>query len=226
MPQKAAELRIDRLDVDSLPKVDVIFSALPSEVAARVEPEMARRGHMVVSNSSNMRLDPDVPLLIPEVNPDDLSLVKEQRARRGWSGFVIKKPNCSTTILDLPLKPILDEFGISRIHVATMQAVTGAGYAGVPSVAIIDNLIPYIKGEEEKIVNETRKIFRKRDRDLRDHDPRPRARRTYRGGLRGHCEGFRRGGRGRAHGEVQRRPPGARPPHGASPARDTDKGPG
>jgi aspartate-semialdehyde dehydrogenase len=161
MPQKAAELRIDRLDVDSLPKVDVIFSALPSEVAARVEPEMARRGHMVVSNSSNMRLDPDVPLLIPEVNPDDLSLVKEQRARRGWSGFVIKKPNCSTTILDLPLKPILDEFGISRIHVATMQAVTGAGYAGVPSVAIIDNLIPYIKGEEEKIVNETRKIFRR-----------------------------------------------------------------
>ncbi|MGC9118253.1 MAG: aspartate-semialdehyde dehydrogenase [Thermoproteus sp.] len=160
MPRKAAELKIDKLDVDSLPKVDVIFSALPSEVAARVEPEMARRGYVVVSNSSNMRLEPDVPLLIPEVNPDDLSLVKEQRARRGWDGLIIKKPNCSTTILDLPLKPVLDEFGVSKIHVVTMQAVTGAGYAGVPSVAILDNLIPYIKGEEEKIVNETRKIFK------------------------------------------------------------------
>lgn len=165
MPERAAELRIDKLDVDAVPKVDVVFSALPSDVAAKVEPELAKRGHLVVSNSSNMRLEPDVPLIIPEVNPDDLALIREQRIRRGWSGAVLKKPNCSTTILDLPLKPILDEFGVSRIHVATMQAVTGAGYSGVPSVAIIDNLIPYIKGEEEKIVNETKKIF-KRDLEV------------------------------------------------------------
>lgn len=161
MPEKVAELKIDKLDVDAVPKVDLVFSALPSEVAARVEPELAKRGYVVVSNSSNMRLEPDVPLLIPEVNPEDLSLIKEQRIKRGWSGAVLKKPNCSTTILDLPLKPVLDEFGISRIHVVTMQAVTGAGYSGVPSVAIIDNLIPYIKGEEEKIINETKKIFKK-----------------------------------------------------------------
>ncbi len=165
MPERAAELKIDKLDVDAVPKVDVVFSALPSEVAAKVEPELAKRGYLVVSNSSNMRLEPDVPLIIPEVNPDDLALIREQRARRGWSGAVLKKPNCSTTILDLPLKPILDEFGVSRIHVATMQAVTGAGYSGVPSVAIIDNLIPYIKGEEEKIVNESKKIF-KRDLEI------------------------------------------------------------
>lgn len=161
MPQEVADLVVDKLDVDKVPRVDVVFSALPSEVAAQVEPELARRGHLVVSNSSNMRLDPDIPLIIPEVNPEDLGLVKEQRERRGWRGAVIKKPNCSTTILDLPLKPVLDEFGLERIYVTTMQAVTGAGFSGVSSVAIIDNLIPYIKGEEEKIINETRKIFRK-----------------------------------------------------------------
>ncbi|MEL9990527.1 MAG: aspartate-semialdehyde dehydrogenase [Thermoproteus sp.] len=160
MPKSVAEMAIDQLDLDRIPKVDVVFSALPSEVAARVEPELAKRGLLVVSNSSNMRLDPDVPLLIPEVNPEDLDLLKVQRERRGWAGAVIKKPNCSTTILDLPLKPIMDEYGIERVHVVTMQAVTGAGYSGVPSVAIIDNLIPYIKGEEEKIVNETKKILK------------------------------------------------------------------
>lgn len=160
LPEKAAELKIDKLDVDSVPKVDVVFSALPSEVAAKVEPELARRGYLVVSNSSNMRLEPDIPLVIPEVNPRDLELLREQR-KRGWSGGIIKKPNCSTTILDLPLKPILDEFGIVRLHVVTMQAVSGAGFSGVASMAILDNLIPYIRGEEEKIVNETKKIFRR-----------------------------------------------------------------
>jgi aspartate-semialdehyde dehydrogenase len=161
MPREAAELVVDKLDVDRVPKVDVVFSALPSEVAAQVEPELAKRGYLVVSNSSNMRLDPDIPLIIPEVNPEDLGLIRRQREGRGWRGAVIKKPNCSTTILDLPLKPVLDEFGIERVYVTTMQAVTGAGFSGVSSVAIIDNLIPYIKGEEEKIINETRKIFRK-----------------------------------------------------------------
>lgn len=161
MPEPAADLVIEKLDVERVPKVDVVFSALPSEVAAQVEPELAKRGHLVVSNSSNMRLDPDVPLVIPEVNPEDLGLVKAQREGRGWSGAVIKKPNCSTTILDLPLKPVMDEFGVVRVHVTTIQAVTGAGYSGVSSVSIIDNLIPFIKGEEEKIINETRKIFKK-----------------------------------------------------------------
>lgn len=161
MPEPAADLVIEKLDVERVPKVDVVFSALPSEVAAQVEPELAKRGHLVVSNSSNMRLDPDVPLVIPEVNPEDLGLARAQREGRGWSGAVIKKPNCSTTILDLPLKPVMDEFGVVRVHVTTIQAVTGAGYSGVSSVSIIDNLIPFIKGEEEKIINETRKIFKK-----------------------------------------------------------------
>lgn len=159
-PPGVAEMRIEKIDVDKMPKVDFVFSALPSEVAAKVEPELAARGFTVLSNSSNMRMDPDVPLVIPEVNPDDLSLVERQREARGWRGAVVKKPNCTTTILNLPLKPVLDEWGIERVHVVTMQALSGAGYSGVPSVAITDNLIPFIKGEEEKVVAETRKILK------------------------------------------------------------------
>ncbi|MFN3805009.1 MAG: aspartate-semialdehyde dehydrogenase [Pyrobaculum sp.] len=160
-PPQLAEIKIEKLDPEKVPKVDFIFSALPSEVAAKVEPQLATRGHVVVSNASNMRLDPDVPLVVPEINPDDLKLVEEQRRGRGWRGAVVKKPNCTTTILNLPLKPILDKWGISRLYVATMQAVSGAGYSGVPSMAIIDNLVPYIRGEEEKVVAETRKILRR-----------------------------------------------------------------
>ncbi|AAL64504.1 aspartate-semialdehyde dehydrogenase (asd) [Pyrobaculum aerophilum str. IM2] len=159
-PPEVAEMRLEKLEADKVPKVDFVFSALPSEVAAKVEPELAAKGYTILSNSSNMRMEPDVPLVIPEVNPEDLSLVEKQKAGRGWRGAVVKKPNCTTTILNLPLKPILDEWGIERVHVVTMQALSGAGYAGVPSVAIMDNIIPYIKGEEEKVVAETRKILK------------------------------------------------------------------
>ncbi len=159
-PPQVADMKIEKIDVDKIPKVDFVFSALPSEVAAKVEPELAARGHTVVSNASNMRMDPDVPLVVPEINPEDLGLLKRQRAERGWRGAVVKKPNCTTTILNLPLKPVLDEWSIERIHVVTMQALSGAGFAGVPSVAIIDNLIPYIRGEEDKVVAETKKILK------------------------------------------------------------------
>ena len=159
-PPHLAEMKIEKIDVEKVPRVDFVFSALPSEVAAKVEPELAARGYTVLSNASNMRMDPDVPLIVPEINPEDLKLVERQRTERGWRGAVVKKPNCTTTILNLPLKPILDEWGIERIHVATMQALSGAGFAGVPSVAIMDNLIPYIRGEEEKVVAETRKILK------------------------------------------------------------------
>ena len=160
-PPQVADMKIEKIDVDKIPKVDFVFSALPSEVAAKVEPELAARGHTVVSNASNMRMDPDVPLVVPEINPEDLGLLERQRTERGWRGAVVKKPNCTTTILNLPLKPVLDEWGIERIHVVTMQALSGAGFAGVPSVAIIDNLIPYIRGEEDKVVAETKKILKK-----------------------------------------------------------------
>jgi aspartate-semialdehyde dehydrogenase len=160
-PPQVADMKIEKIDVDKIPKVDFVFSALPSEVATKVEPELAARGHTVVSNASNMRMDPDVPLVVPEINPEDLGLLERQRAERGWRGAVVKKPNCTTTILNLPLKPVLDEWGIEKIHVVTMQALSGAGFAGVPSVAIIDNLVPYIRGEEDKVVAETKKILKK-----------------------------------------------------------------
>lgn len=159
-PPHIAEMKIEKLDVEKIPRVDFVFSALPSEVAAKVEPQLAARGYMILSNASNMRMDPDVPLIVPEINHEDLSLLERQRVKRGWSGGVVKKPNCTTTILNLPLKPILDEWGIERIHIVTMQALSGAGYGGVPSVAIVDNLIPYIRGEEEKVVAETKKILK------------------------------------------------------------------
>ncbi len=160
IPDDVADITVDPVDPSAVPEdVSIVFSALPSHVAAQVEPELARRGFVVVSNASNMRMDSDVPLVVPEVNPHSLDLVKAQREARGWNGFIVKKPNCSTTILALPLKPIMDRYGVARVTAVTMQAVTGAGFSGVPSVAIIDNIVPHIAGEEEKIEGELPKIL-------------------------------------------------------------------
>ena len=160
IPDEVADLDVDPVDPSAVPEnVSIVFSALPSQVAAQVEPELAKRGFVVVSNASNMRMDGDVPLVVPEVNPHSLDLVKAQRESRGWDGFIVKKPNCSTTILALPLKPIMDRYGVSRVTAVTLQAVTGAGFSGVPSVAIIDNVVPHIAGEEEKIEGELPKIL-------------------------------------------------------------------
>lgn len=139
---------------------DFVFSALPGELAREVEEEMAAAGYGVVSNASAHRMDPDVPLLIPEVNPDHLRLLPIQRRRRGWGkGFIVTDPNCSTVGLTLALKPLHDAFGVRRVIVTTMQALSGAGYPGVPSLDSLDNVIPYIGGEEEKMVQEPRKLL-------------------------------------------------------------------
>ncbi|MCD6279061.1 MAG: aspartate-semialdehyde dehydrogenase [Desulfurococcales archaeon] len=160
MPEDVGEIEISSVDPEVIAreKPDIAFSALPSDVAVEVEVELLKRGINVVSNASPMRMEPDVPLLNPEVNADHLELVKQQ-VRRGWRGILAKVPNCSTAILTLALKPIADEFGIKRVIVSTMQSVSGAGFRGVPSVAILDNVIPYIKGEENKVERETLKIL-------------------------------------------------------------------
>jgi aspartate-semialdehyde dehydrogenase len=137
---------------------DIVFSALPSGVARDVEVELARLGVRVVSNASPLRMEPDIPLLNPEVNADHARLV-ELQSGRGWKGWIAKVPNCTTAILTLALKPLHDEYRVKRVTVATMQAVTGAGLRGVPSTVIIDNLIPFIPGEEEKVETESRKIL-------------------------------------------------------------------
>ncbi len=136
----------------------LLFSALDSSIAGEVEEHFAKKGHIVVSNSKNHRMDVNVPLLIPEVNPDHLKLIKYQKFN---GGAIVTNPNCSTIGLVIALKPLFDSFGLSEVNVVTMQALSGAGYPGVSSLDIIDNVIPYISGEEEKLETEPAKILGK-----------------------------------------------------------------
>jgi aspartate-semialdehyde dehydrogenase len=137
----------------------VVFSALDASAADELEHEFAGAGHVVLSNARTHRMDPLVPLLIPEVNAEHLALLDRQRQARGWAGAIVTNPNCATIVLAMSLAP-LRRFGITRVNVTTMQAVSGAGYPGVPSLDILGNLIPFIGGgEEEKIETETLKIL-------------------------------------------------------------------
>jgi len=136
----------------------VVFSGLDASVAGDIESAFAAAGHIVVSNARNFRMDPLVPLLIPEVNAGHLALLAEQRAQKGWKGAIVTNPNCSTIVLALALAP-LRHFEIRAVVVSTMQAVSGAGYPGVPSLDILGNVVPFIGGEEEKMQTETRKIL-------------------------------------------------------------------
>ncbi len=161
LPDKYSELIVEPTSVDKILeyRVDIVFSALPSSIAPSIEVELARKGVIVVSNASPMRMDDDIPLLNPEVNADHVELVEVQRTRRNWRGFIVKVPNCTTAILTLALKPLVDEYGVSKVIVSTMQSLSGAGLHGVPSMLILDNIIPFIEGEEWKVENETKKIL-------------------------------------------------------------------
>jgi aspartate-semialdehyde dehydrogenase len=171
IPNDVAEMRVRETSVDALPDgLDLLFSSLPSGVADEVEPELCRAGYVVSSNSSNERMAADVPLTIPEVNADHLDLIDVQRAERGWDGALVKNPNCSTITM-VPTLAALDEFGLQRVHVATLQAVSGAGYSGVTSMEILDNVLPHIGGEENKMETESRKLLGDvEDGDLSLHD--------------------------------------------------------
>jgi aspartate-semialdehyde dehydrogenase len=136
----------------------VVFSALDASVAGEIEQAFAAAGHFVVSNARNYRMDPLVPLLIPEVNADHLRLVPEQQQTKGWKGAIVTNPNCSTVVLAMALAP-LRAFDLKTVLVSTMQAVSGAGYPGVPSLDILGNVVPFIGGEEEKVESETLKIL-------------------------------------------------------------------
>jgi aspartate-semialdehyde dehydrogenase len=157
MPAAAAGLTVGSLrpgDAASL-----VFSALPSDVAGPVEEAFADAGCAVVTNAAAHRLDPDVPLLIPEVNPGHAALVERQRARRGGPGFIAAHANCSTAQLALALRPLHDAFGLEKVAVTTLQAVSGAGYPGMPSLDILGNVVPFISGEEDKLEREPRKLL-------------------------------------------------------------------
>ena len=136
----------------------LVFSGLDSGIAGGVETEFANAGYIVVSNSKNHRMDSDVPLLVPEINAEHLQLVKHQKFN---GGCIVTNPNCSTIGMVLALKPLLDNFGLEAVNVVTMQALSGAGYPGVSSLDIIDNVIPFISGEEPKLESEPLKILGK-----------------------------------------------------------------
>src|SRR5271154_3828750 len=151
-----SESKPDAVNQSRPPKL--VFSAMDAAVATEIEQAFASAGHTIVSNSRNHRMDADVPLLVPEINPDHLRLIADQQRKRGWKGQIVTNPNCSTIVLVMALAP-LKQFGIERVVVTTMQAISGAGYPGVASMDINANVIPFIGGEEDKMQQETQKIL-------------------------------------------------------------------
>lgn len=137
----------------------IVFSALHNEIAKDLEPQFAQAGFAVCSNASSYRRGADVPLLLPEINAEHIHLIKEQRRQRGWRGAILTNPNCTSTGLTIALKALDEAFGVRKVFAVSLQALSGAGYPGVPSLDIIDNVIPNIKGEEEKVEWEPRKML-------------------------------------------------------------------
>ncbi|MBP6016932.1 MAG: aspartate-semialdehyde dehydrogenase [Candidatus Promineofilum sp.] len=161
VPQQTAGLIVQptRLELGIPGDPPVVFSALPTAEAKEWEPRFAAAGYAVVTNTSVFRMDPTVPLLIPEVNPDHTALIPTQRAEKGWPGFIVASPNCSTTSAILPLKVFQEAFGVEAVILTTMQAISGAGYPGVSSLDIYDNVVPYIGGEDDKLQSEPTKLL-------------------------------------------------------------------
>jgi len=156
LPDSVARLTVEDSKPGNAPQL--LFSAMDASVATDIERAFAQAGHVVVSNSRNHRMERDVPLLVPEINPDHLKLAPVQQRARGWKGQIVTNPNCSTVVLTMGLGP-LKQFGITRVVATTLQAISGAGYPGVPSMDIVGNVIPFIGGEEEKMQQETQKIL-------------------------------------------------------------------
>jgi aspartate-semialdehyde dehydrogenase len=156
MPASVRDMHVEECKPGNAPRL--VFSSMDASVATEIEQAFAQAGHVVVSNSRNHRMDADVPLLIPEVNPDHLKIIPLQQRLRGWKGQIATNPNCSTVVLAMALAP-LKQFGITRVMATTMQALSGAGYPGVASLDINGNVIPFISGEEEKMQRETQKIL-------------------------------------------------------------------
>jgi aspartate-semialdehyde dehydrogenase len=160
LPANVASMTISEATPDRSSKPPrIIFAALDSKIAAELEPAYVAAGCIVISNSSALRMDANVPLLIPEVNADHLALIEQQASHTLNGGCAVTNPNCSATGLVMALAPLHRAFGVEQVFVTTMQAVSGAGYPGVASLDILGNVVPYIGGEEEKIETETQKIL-------------------------------------------------------------------
>src|SRR5208337_4419988 len=157
IPERVAKMPVSPAGPDGAPRV--IFAALDAGIARELEPKFASAGCAVVSNSSAFRMQADVPLVIPEVNPDHLALIEQQSWRKKSGGYIVTNPNCSAIGLVVALAPLHQKFGVESLFVTTMQAVSGAGYPGVASLDILGNVIPYIAKEEEKMEEETKKLL-------------------------------------------------------------------
>jgi aspartate-semialdehyde dehydrogenase len=157
LPERVAAMPVSPASPEGAPKV--VFAALDADIAREMEPKFAAAGCAVITNSSAFRMQPSVPLVIPEVNAEHLALVENQTWRRERGGYIVTNPNCSAIGLVMALKPLVDRFGVEAIFVSTMQAVSGAGYPGVPSLDILGNVVPFIKNEEEKMEAETLKLL-------------------------------------------------------------------
>ena len=157
VPEYAHGMTVIKSDSDF--DARLVFSALPSPHARHLEPALAKRGYAICSNASACRTWEDVPILIPEVNADHTRLIDIQQKQHGWSGFVVTNPNCTSTGLTIAFRALHDAFRIKRAFIVSMQALSGAGYPGVPSLDILDNVIPYIGGEEEKVESEPLKML-------------------------------------------------------------------
>ncbi len=157
LPDEIKDIEVVPVDTSKV-DADIVFSALPSNNASKIEPKFAEAGFVVASNASAFRMEPDVPLVIPEVNSNHLDMIDVQKDNRNWDGHIITNPNCSTIVMVMTLKPLM-QFGLESVNVATMQAISGAGFNGIPSMAIMDNIIPYISTEEDKMETEPLKLL-------------------------------------------------------------------
>jgi aspartate-semialdehyde dehydrogenase len=157
LPERIANMAVAAAEPEGAPKT--IFASIDAAIAREMEPRFAAAGCAVLSNSSAFRMTPNVPLVIPEVNAEHLHLIEEQPSRKQSGGYMVTNPNCSTIGLVMALKPLQERFGIEQIFVTTMQAISGAGYPGVASMDILDNVVPYIGSEEEKMEEETLKLL-------------------------------------------------------------------
>lgn len=159
LPTTVAEMIVLSCAPEAMHGVDFVFSGLDSSVAFEIEGNFAKAGIPVISNAKNFRQHANVPLLVPEVNPDHIELIKTQTFSEDGSGWIVTNPNCVAVPLSLALRPIYDAFGIEAMIITTMQAISGAGYPGVPSLDILGNVVPFISGEEDKIAPETQKLL-------------------------------------------------------------------
>lgn len=162
LPESIADMTVVSPDPTEMDEIPLVFSALPSDIAGPIEAKFAKSGKIVVSNAASHRMEPFVPIMNPEANADHIQLIEKQEKKYGWKGAILTNPNCTTAVLTLSLKPLMAEFDLRNVIVTSMQAISGAGYPGVPSLDIVDNVIPYIKDEERKVEVETKKILGKK----------------------------------------------------------------